>query len=191
MRFVEDEDGALAGSLALDEEVIQRHESLRPRIARLGDPQVLEDVLEDAVKRQRRVDDERDRGLSVEALTKGVKQGRLARAHLAGQDDKALPLLGPVQELGQRLPVPRAHVEKLRVRGRVERLFRQPVERQVHVTILTRRHASRARPGARSRWRRHRRGRRSRRCRQRPHRRRAACATSRGRDRFGSRSAEY
>src|SRR5207249_6207705 len=113
-----------------------RHEPLRPRLSCLSDPQVLEDVLEEAVERQGRIDDERDRAVSVEPLTEGVKEGRLPGAHLTGQNDEALSLLGSVEELGERLPVPRSHVEESGVRGRVEGLFRESVEGQIHTTIL-------------------------------------------------------
>src|SRR5207249_9205555 len=130
------EVGALDGPRALDEGVVQRHESLRPRVRSFGDPQILENVLEEAVERQGRVDDERDRAVSVEPLTKGVKEGRLPGAHLPGQDDEALSLLGSVEELGERLPMPRSHVEESGVRGRVEGLFRESVEGQIHTTIL-------------------------------------------------------
>ena len=164
LRFVEDQDGVLTGPLALDEEAVERHESLRPRLASLGDSQVLEDVLEDAVKRQRGIDYEGDRRLAVEPLTKGVKQRGLSRAHLAGQDDEAFPLLGAVEQLGQGLPVRRTHVKESGIRRRVEGLLRESVERQVHATALRSPHsAPGARPGARFRWRRSRRYRRSKR----------------------------
>src|SRR2546422_7974816 len=148
LRFVEDQDGVLTGPLAFDEEAVERHESLRPRLASLGDSQVLEDVLEDAVKRQRGIDHEGDRRLSVEPLTKGVKQRGLSRAHLAGQDDEAFPLLGAVEQLGQGLPVRRTHVKESGIRRRVEGLLRESVERQVHATALRSPHSA---PGARDR----------------------------------------
>ena len=51
LRFVEDEDGVRAGPFALDEEVVQRDEPPRPRRLAIGNPEVREDILEDAVKR--------------------------------------------------------------------------------------------------------------------------------------------
>ena len=159
LRLVDNDNGILARPLALDEKVVQRDESLRPRLPCLGDPEILQHVLEELVEGQRGVHDERDRALIVESLTKSVQEGSFSRTHLARQDDEALPLLGAVEELGQRFAMSRTHVKELGIRGRVEGFFGQPVERQIHFTILTRRPAPRARPGARSRWRPHRRGR--------------------------------
>src|SRR2546430_14910740 len=96
LRFVEDEDGVLAGARALDEEVVQRHESLRRRLSALGDLQVLEDVLENTVERQGAIEDGGDRGLAVEPLPQSLEQGGFSGAHLAGQHDEALPLLDAV-----------------------------------------------------------------------------------------------
>ena len=159
LRFVEDEDGVLAGPFALDEEVVQRDEPPRLRRLAIGNPKVREDVLENAVKRERGVEDEGDRGLSVEPLPKGVEQGGLSRAHLAGQDHEAFALLDTVLELGERLLMPRTHVEEFGIRGRVEGLLAESVEGQVHATALRSQHfGPRARRGTRFR------GRRSRRC---------------------------
>src|SRR3989454_11718227 len=82
LRFVEDQDGVLTGPLALDEEAVVRHEPLRPRLASLGDSQVLEHVLAPAVNPQRAIDHEGDRRLSAEALTKGAKTRWLSRGRL-------------------------------------------------------------------------------------------------------------
>src|SRR2546426_2583017 len=136
LRFVEDEDGVLARARALDEEVVQGHESLRRRLSALGDLQVLEDVLENAVEGQGAIEDRRNRGLAVEPLPQGLEQGGLSGAHLAGQHDEALPFLDAVPELGEGLPVARTHIEEARVRGRVERLLRESVKRQIHATAL-------------------------------------------------------
>src|SRR5437660_7507707 len=126
--FVEHEDSVLAGPRPIDEEVIQCDESLCSRVPPRGDPQILKYILENAVKRQRGIEDKGDRGLSVELLTKGVKQRGLSRTHLAGQGDEASSLLDAVQELGERLPVRRTHVEKSGIRGRVEGLLRDTVK---------------------------------------------------------------
>jgi hypothetical protein len=135
--LVQHEHGVLAGLLALDEEVLERDEPLRPGFHSLRDAEVLEDVLEDAVERQAGVDDEGDRGLGAEALSERVQQRRLPGADAAGEDDEALALARGVHELGQRLPVRRAHIEEARVRGRVEGLLVQRVEPQIHRLALT------------------------------------------------------
>src|SRR5207245_2394694 len=97
---------------------------------------VLEDVLENAVEGQGAIEDRRDRGLAVEPLSQGLEQGGLSGAHLAGQHDEALPFLDAVLELGEGLPVARTHIEEAGVRGRVERLVRESVKRQIHATAL-------------------------------------------------------
>ena len=89
--LIENEDRIVAGPLALDEEVVERDESTRPRRRAVGDPQVRLGAFEDAVERQGGIEDERDRGLSVEPLPKGVQQRRLSRADPARQENEAPP----------------------------------------------------------------------------------------------------
>src|SRR5438046_10235718 len=81
------------------------------------------------------MDDEGDRRLSVEPLTKRVQQGGLSRAHVARQDDESLPLPDPGEELSERLTMRRAQVEGSGIRCRVEGLRCESVERQVHASV--------------------------------------------------------
>src|SRR6185436_4050097 len=57
---------------------------------------------------------------------------RLARAHLARDQDEAAPLAPPELEVGERLLVTAREVEVLRVGGEVEGLLAEAVERFVH-----------------------------------------------------------
>ena len=66
--------------------------------------------------------------LGVELVEEGAAEGGLAAADLADEHNKALPLLNPVFQVLKRIMVRRAQVEKLRVRGDVERHFPETVE---------------------------------------------------------------
>src|SRR5262249_42497963 len=156
LRLIDDQHGVLTGLFTLDEEVVQRDEPLGSGVSGLRHSEVFQHVLEELVEAQARVHDERDRALSVEALTQSVKQRRLSRSYLAGENDEAFSLLGPVEQLRKRLAVPRAHVEKFGVGSRVERLLPEPVERQIHSEVLTRQFAPETERGSRSPWRRYR-----------------------------------
>src|SRR6185503_18909869 len=84
------------------------------------------------LRRQDRIDDERDvhtLGQLREQITAG---GGLARAHLTRELDEATPFPDPVQEVGQRLLVTRAQVDKARVRRVREGPLREPEVSQVH-----------------------------------------------------------
>src|SRR5438094_7489188 len=120
----------------------------------------------------------------------GVQERGLPRPHLAGQDDEALPLLDAVLELGERLPVARAHVQEPGIGRRVEGLLRETVEVEVHSALLRNRRAPGPRPDARSRVRSGRRCRRSGPDRRRPRCRPAAYDDVGGGDRLRSRCAE-
>src|SRR2546430_11955199 len=74
--------------------------------------------------------------LVVEPLEERAQQRRLAGADLAGQDDEALALADPVDELGQRLAVARRLEEELRIRRGTEWCLAEPVELEVHDIYL-------------------------------------------------------
>src|SRR5206468_5373977 len=101
------------------------------------DAEVVENALEDAVEVEAGVDDEGHRGLGVEPLSQRMQQRRLSRADPTREDAEALALARRVHQLGERLPVGRAHIDEARIRGGVERLFLGPVEGQVHGGLRT------------------------------------------------------
>ena len=78
------------------------------------------------------VGDERDRGRVVQPLEQRMEQRGLAGSDLAGQQDEALVLLDPVEELGERLLVRGRQVEKARVGRRIERRLPEPEEGEIH-----------------------------------------------------------
>ena len=84
------------------------------------------------VEAEHRVGDERHRGRLVQPLEQRLEQGGLAGSDLAGQQDEALPLLDPVEELRERLLVRGRQVEKAGVRRRIERRLPEPEEGEVH-----------------------------------------------------------
>ena len=131
--LVEDQDGVLAGALALDEEILKREKPLGRRcFPRLADAEVLQEVLEDPVEVEHRIGDERDGGRLVQSFEQCLEQGSLAGSHLAGQQDEALALLYSVQELGERLSVRWRQMEKPGIGRRIERRLLKPEEGEVH-----------------------------------------------------------
>jgi hypothetical protein len=94
-----------------------------------GHPEVLQRVLQQAVEREGGVVDVRDRGGGIELLQQRLEQRRLARADLAGEDDEAFTLLDAVLELGEGFPVPGGQEQEPGVRGEVERVLRELIER--------------------------------------------------------------
>ena len=122
--------------MLFDEELIQVDQALGLAGAdRLHAP-VVEDVLEHAVPRQRRVVDVGYGMLVVEPLEERAQQRRLAGADLAGEDDEALALADAVDELGQRFAVARRLEEELRIRRGTEWCLAEPVELEVHDIYL-------------------------------------------------------
>src|SRR5262249_12470211 len=51
--FVKDQDRVLAGAPSVNQEVLQSDQSLGLRLRSLGDPEVLEDILEESVEAER------------------------------------------------------------------------------------------------------------------------------------------
>ena len=68
----------------------------------------------------------------VQPLEQRMEQGGLAGSDLTGQEDEALALLDPVEELGERLLVRGRQVEKAGVGRRIERRLPQTEEGEVH-----------------------------------------------------------
>ena len=125
--LVEDQDRVLAGALALDQEVLEREEPLGQRASPgLAMPRSSSMYSRSPVEAEHRVGDERHRRRLVQPLEQRLEQRRLARADLAGQQDEALALLDPVEELGERLLVRRRQVEEAGIRRRIERRLPQP-----------------------------------------------------------------
>src|SRR5262249_55886015 len=109
-----------------------RDEALGGRVSSLRDAKVLEDVLEQPVEGQRRVEDEGCRRHVVEAAEKGAQKRGLARPDLSGQQDEPDVVLDAVGELSQSVAMAPGQVEKLRVRRGAEGLLPEAVEIEVH-----------------------------------------------------------
>ncbi len=82
--------------------------------------------------RQPRIEDQRDLGILRRARQQRADGRGLAGTDLAGELDEAAGLVDAVDQMRERIGVPRAQVEVARIRGDRERFFRQPKERQVH-----------------------------------------------------------
>src|SRR5207247_745746 len=93
LRLVDDEYGAEALAPPVAEEAIEGAQALGGANAVGGQTEVPQHGLEDAVERQRRVEDQRGGSPGVEAFEQRMEQRRLAGAHLAGQDEKAAVVL--------------------------------------------------------------------------------------------------
>src|SRR5438445_2833553 len=132
LRLVEDQDRSLAGPMALDQEVVEGDEALGLRLSGLGDAEVLEDVFEQSVEGQRRVEDERRGGGAIEPAEEGSEQGRLARTHLSGQQNEPDFVLDSVRELRQGVAMPARQIEKFRIGRCTEGLLAESVEVEVH-----------------------------------------------------------
>ena len=143
--LVQDQDGVLARSPTLDQIIIERHQALHTRAFGLTDAVVVQCVLQDLVERQLRIEHEGDSGVGIELLQQRLEKRRLARADLTREHQEALVLLNPVRELGEGFAMPGRQVQELRIRRRVERLFLEAVELEIHrrsyalprVTIMT------------------------------------------------------
>src|SRR5438132_3933940 len=132
LRFVDQQRDVAAGARVLDQELVQAMEP-RELPGRLGrDPELHQDVLEDLVEADRRVHQEDGPDARVERVQEVAEQRRLSRARLADEREKALPRLDAVGQRRQRLLVRIVQVQEARVRGDIERLFLEPVERGVH-----------------------------------------------------------
>lgn len=132
LRFVEDQYRALAGSEALHQEVLKRHQSLSVRLSRLVDLELLEHVLENAAEGEHGVRHVGYRGVRTFQLPlQGLEQSGLARSDFGGEQDESLALLDGVGELGQGLPVAVGQVQEVRVRRGTERVALQAVETEV------------------------------------------------------------
>src|SRR5262249_56534292 len=66
LRLVDDENRVLTGATALDQESVERHQPLGPRLPGGRDAEVLQCVLEDPVDPEGRVEDEGDSRARVE-----------------------------------------------------------------------------------------------------------------------------
>src|SRR5262249_30098493 len=130
--LVENQDRSLTGAVTLDQEGVEGDEALGLRLAGLGDAEVLEDVLEQSIEGQRRVEHEGGGGGAIEPAQESAEQGCLPRAHLSGQQNEPDVVLDPVRELSQRVAMAPGEIEKLRIRCRAEGLFAQSVEVEVH-----------------------------------------------------------
>src|SRR5436190_1191166 len=88
-----------------------------------GEAEILADVAQHLLGLGNGVENQRALALSLlQLLDERVDQGRLAGAHLAGEDDKAFARVDAVEKSRQRLPVAGAEIEKTRVRGNIEGL---------------------------------------------------------------------
>src|SRR5262249_21039875 len=130
--LVENQDRSLTGAVTLDQEGVEGDEALGLRLAGLGDAEVLEDILEQSIEGQRRVEHEGGGGGAIEPAQESAEQGCLPRAHLSGQQNEPDVVLDPVRELSQRVAMAPGEIEKLRIRCRAEGLFAQAVEVEVH-----------------------------------------------------------
>ena len=122
----------MAGTVTLDQEVVEGDEALRRRVSRLGDAEILEDVLEQSVEGQRRVEDERGGRSAIESAQKGSKQCGLPRTDLSGQQNEPHVVLDSVRELRQGVAMPARQIEKFRIGRCTEGLLAESVEVEVH-----------------------------------------------------------
>ena len=111
---------------------MQGREPFGPRLAGLGDPEVVEHVIQELVERQRRVDDEGDGRDAVQSRPQRSEQRRLAGSRLAREDDDPLALVDAADELAEHQAMPGGEVEERRIRRGVERLRLEAVEVEVH-----------------------------------------------------------
>ncbi len=87
----------------------------------VGDSQLVADAGHQLGLGQPGIEDQRDIDGVGELFDHAPADHRLAGPHLAGQQHEAAPLVGPVQQVGQRLLVPGAGVQVARVGGQRER----------------------------------------------------------------------
>ena len=101
-------------------------------VGRRGDCELVANDLEELECGELRIQDQRDLGPRGQLLEQAPDQRRLAGADLAGQLDEAAALGDPVDEVRERVGVPRAHVEIARVGRYRERLLVESEELAVH-----------------------------------------------------------
>src|SRR5215472_5712474 len=131
LSLVEGEHSVLTGPVPLDEEVVQSDQPLDVGLTGLGDAEVLEHVLENSLEGQGRVEDEGRGAVALQAAQERAQERGLAGTDLAREEDETLVLLDPVQQLCERLAVPRGRIEEARVWRGIEGLLLKAEEREI------------------------------------------------------------
>jgi hypothetical protein len=130
--LVDQEDDVPARRPRLQQERVELvHEVLERRARRLY-VEVLEDRAQELGGGEGRIHDDGGGGVVGELAQEVAGERRLARPHLAGEQDEPAALALPELEVGEGLGVPSREVEILGVGGEVERLLGEAVPGFVH-----------------------------------------------------------
>ncbi len=126
LRLVHHEHGVLAARTHGDEVLLERHQrGGLAHAARQLQPEAQADLLDQLLTRERRVRDERDRDAIAPLVERVVERRRLARAHLAGDQQEGLAVLDAVAQVGSRLLMLTARIDELELMTRGERVLAQ------------------------------------------------------------------
>jgi len=141
LRLVDDQHRAAVNGHQRQQEFVQRADQLV--LARGGDAsaahaftrhdaEIEQDLAQQLLDREERVEDERREDARIELLEQGAADGRLAGADVARQDDEAFLAADGLLELGDGLFVRFAAIEKPRIRRQRERRLYEAVILLVH-----------------------------------------------------------
>jgi hypothetical protein len=133
--LVDHQQALLAAGVGVEQEAVERVDiglaGGRRRVGD-GDAEFLAHRLQQFHRRQLGVVDIGHAVAGRDLLQEAAADGGLAGADLAGQQHEAAAALQPVQQVRQRLAVPRAQVQEARVGRDRERLLLQAEEGRIH-----------------------------------------------------------
>src|ERR1017187_1183523 len=133
LRLIHHQGGNEPTSVALDEVAVQIKQHLGLGAPGIGQPQVGHDVLEELHHRQQGIENVAESDVFLAQLRQqATNQQGLARAHLAGDHNEALPAANSVVQVGQGFIVPRRRMVEERVGANLKGIARQPEELFIH-----------------------------------------------------------
>jgi hypothetical protein len=134
LRLVDDEHVVAARCVLRQQEGVQRVDVVlhRLRAGRHGRVELVADGLQQLGDGELRIEDVGDVAVRRNLLQEAAADSGLAGADLAGEQHEAAAAVQPVEQMRQRLAVPLAHEEIVRVRRDGERRLLQAEEGRVH-----------------------------------------------------------
>ena len=138
LRLVHDQHDALAARMRLEQVMAEQvHQRLGAgaTFCRHLQVQFFADREQELGRRDPRVEDQRDLGVTRQLLEQAADHRRLARADLASQLDEAAGLVDAVQQVRQRFGVPLAEVQVAGVRRDRERFFLEAEKACIHMDL--------------------------------------------------------
>ncbi len=132
--LVDDEHGATPSRVGIQQVLVEPVDQHFPafRAGRVGDAQLVAHRGQQLDVGELGIQDERHVHLGRQLLEQAPAEGGLPGPDFAGELDETAPLTDSVQEMGQALAVPVAHVEIARVRRDGKRRFREAEIGGVH-----------------------------------------------------------